>query len=180
MAYELEGINSAHSFGDETTFNVFHWPPIVDYCRTVVPDTMGKVNDWHMNDGQGLERTDAAELGRLLMLSLLDGHFEKVSADFNLDGIYRPIQIDELDDGVLQGYSAALNLTLRWEQGQLGWYDPKTEHHIATFNTERARPDNERARADIEHEAHMATEARAAAAEARIRELETRLYNPNL
>ena len=37
MAYELEGINPAHSFGDEITFNVFHWRPIVDYCRTVVP-----------------------------------------------------------------------------------------------------------------------------------------------
>ena len=107
-------------------------------------------------------------------------HGAKLAGDRLVDGVYQPIQIDELDDGVLQGYSAALNLILRWERGQLGWYDPKTEQHIATFNTERARADTERARADSEHEARVAAEARAAAAEARIRKLETRLYNPDL
>ena len=83
MAYELEGIDPNHSFGDDITFNVFHWPPIVDYCYTVAPDIMAKVGDWLTNDGQGLEHLDAAELGRLLMVSLLDGHFEKVSTNFN-------------------------------------------------------------------------------------------------
>ena len=85
------------------------------------------------------------------------------------------------------GYSATLNLILRWEQGQLGWYDPATEQHIATFDSEheariaaeahaeneRARADTERARADSEHAARVA-------AEARIRELEARLYNTDL
>ena len=83
MAYEIEGINPSHSFGDEITFNVFHWPPIVDYCRTVAPDIMDKLPDWLSNDGQGLQHQDAAELGRLLLASLLDGHFEYVSASFN-------------------------------------------------------------------------------------------------
>ena len=72
MAYEIEGINPSHSFGDEITFNVFHWPPIVD-----------KVPDWLSNDGQGLQHQDAVELGRLLLASLLYGHFERVSASFN-------------------------------------------------------------------------------------------------
>ena len=78
------------------------------------------------------------------------------------------------------GYSATLNLILRWEQGQLGWYDPATEQHIATFDSEHeariaaeAHAENERARADNEHEARIA-------AEARIRELEARLYNTDL
>ena len=83
MAYELEGVNPSHSFGDGITFNVFHWPPMVDYCRTVAPEIMAKVADWLTNDGPSLEHADAAELGRLLMLSLLDGHFETVSADFD-------------------------------------------------------------------------------------------------
>lgn len=91
MAYELEGINPSHAFGDEITFNVFHWPPIVDYCRTVAPDIMDKVSDWLMNDGPGLGHADAAELGRRLMLSLLNGHFEDVSASFNEeDYLIRP------------------------------------------------------------------------------------------
>ena len=83
MAYELEGTNPSHSFGDGITFNVFHCPPIVDYCRTVAPEIMAKAGDWLANDGQELEHADAAEFGRLLMVSLLDGHFEKISANFN-------------------------------------------------------------------------------------------------
>ena len=91
MVYELEGIDPSHSFGDDITFNVFHWPPIVDYCHTVVPDIMARVDDWLTNGGQGLKRVDAAELGRLLMVSLLDGHFEKVSTNFNEEGyLVRP------------------------------------------------------------------------------------------
>ena len=70
IAYEIEGINPSHSFGDEITFNVFHRPPIVDYCRTVAPDIMDKVPDWLFNDGQGLQHQDAVELGRLLLASL--------------------------------------------------------------------------------------------------------------
>ena len=70
MAYEIAGINPSHSFGDEITLNVFHWPPIMDYCRTVASDIMDKVPDWLSNDGQGLQHQDAVELGRLLLASL--------------------------------------------------------------------------------------------------------------
>ena len=100
-------------------------------------------------------------------------HGARLAGDRLVDGAYQPIPIDALDDDVLQGYSAALNLILRWERGQLGWYDPRTEQHIATFESERARADTERA-------ARVTAEARAAAAEARIRELEARLYNTDL
>ncbi len=51
MAYEIEGINPSHSFGDNITLNVFHWPPIVDYPELVAPDITGKVDDWLANDG---------------------------------------------------------------------------------------------------------------------------------
>ena len=77
MAYEIEGINPSHSFGDEITFNVFHWPPIVDYCRTVAPDIMDKVPDWLSNNGQGLQHQDAVELGRQLDFT----HFQRHERD---------------------------------------------------------------------------------------------------
>ena len=83
MAYELEGINPSHSFGDYMVFNVFQWPPIVDYCRTVAPAIMDQVSDWLVNEGQGLNRGDDAELGRLLMVSLLDGRFEQAATEFD-------------------------------------------------------------------------------------------------
>ena len=101
--------------------------------------------------------------------------------------MYEPIPIDELDNDVLQGYSAALNLILRWEQGTLAWHDPDTGEHIPTFESERARADQARAaRLAAEAEFHairkarLAAEERATAAEARIRELEARVYNTDL
>ena len=46
-----------------------------------------------------------------------DYHKTKLAGDRLVDGHYETIAVEELDDGVLQGYSAALNLHLRWEQG---------------------------------------------------------------
>ena len=84
-----------------------------------------------------------------------DFHQTRMAGDrLGADGQYDPINIEELDEGVLQGYSEVLNLYIRWENGQLRWHDPETGRHIATFEDER--------------------EARLQA-EARIRELEKRL-----
>ena len=81
-----------------------------------------------------------------------------LAGDRLVNGHYVPIEVDELVDGVLQGYSAALDLNLRWEDGRLGWHDTTTGQHIATFESER--------------------EARITA-EARIQELEARLRQQN-
>ena len=75
--------------------------------------------------------------------------------------------IDELPDGVLQGYSAALNLNLRWDNGQLVWHDPATRQRIVTLDDERqarlseqARADNAEVRADNEQQQRIQAEAR--------------------
>ena len=41
--------------------------------------------------------------------------------------------IERIDEHTLQGYSHVLNLYLRWEQVELGWYDPETGKHILTW-----------------------------------------------
>ena len=109
------------------------------------------------DEDTGPKRDDYAALG-ILEYWRFDAtgeyHGARLAGDRLVDGGYQPIQIDELDEDVLQGYSAALNLNLRWEQGRLGWYDPATGLHIATFESERVRAD---------------------AAEARVRELEEEL-----
>ena len=96
----------------------------------------------------------------------------KLAGDRLVDGRYEPIAIEELPDGVLQGYSAALNLYLRWEQGELRPHDPATGQHIATFESEQARADNAETRADSERDRADSERARAERAEAQIRELE--------
>ena len=95
-------------------------------------------------------------------------HGAPLAGDRLVDGIYQPIPIEQLDAGTYQGYSAALDLFLRWEDGKLGWYDPATGRHIPRFSDERERADAERARAEVERD-------RANQAEARVRELEAEL-----
>ena len=130
----------------------------------------------------GEKRDDYAALG-ILEYWRFDktGEFHgvRLAGDQLVDGAYQPMPIEELDGGNLQGHSAALGLNLRWEGGELVFYDPATGRRIVTLEDERARADSEHAarlaaeaRADSEHEARVAAEARAAAAEARIRELE--------
>ena len=58
----------------------------------------------------------------------------RLTGDRLVDDHYEPIHIDELPDGVLQGYSPALHLYLRWERGRLTWHDPATGRHILTFD----------------------------------------------
>ena len=119
----------------------------------------------------GAKRDDYARLG-ILEYWRFDKtgqhHGTRLAGDRLENGVYVPIDIDELSADVLQGYSEALGLYLRWERGELGWHDPATGRHIATFDTERARADNAEARADAERAARMQ-------AEERIRQLEARL-----
>ena len=75
-------------------------------------------------------------------------HGTRLAGDRLVDGRYEPVPIETVGEGVLQGYSRVLNLTIRWDHGQLGWHDPETGQHIATFSQERARAERERARAE--------------------------------
>jgi hypothetical protein len=81
-------------------------------------------------------------------------HGTRLAGDRLVDDHYEPINLEQVAEGILQGYSAALELIIRWEHGQLRWHDPATGRHIPTFEAERAR---------------------AEAAEAQVRELEAKL-----
>ena len=109
-------------------------------------------------------------------------HGARLAGDRLTAGAYHPIRIDELEDGVLQGYSPVLNLNLRWAHGQLEWHDPATGIHIVTLDSERLRADTAEFRADRERSRADAAEHRAAraqaarlSAEARVQELEAEL-----
>ena len=166
-------------------------PELYQADNGYIVQTQGKSPDFVLevasrstgSEDTGPKRDDYAALGILEYWRFDptgEHHGTKLAGDQLVDGNYQPIPIDELDDGVLQGYSAVLNLILRWKRGQLGWYDPSTELHIATFDTERARADGEHeARIAAETELRAEREARATA-EARIRELEARVYNTDL
>ena len=107
---------------------------------------------------------------------------ERLAGDLLVEGEYRPIAIETLEEGVLQGYSPALKLNIRWEYGELRWHDPETGQYIATLESEReahaqteqARLRAERAHAQTEQSRRTAEQGRLQA-EARVRELEERL-----
>ena len=88
-----------------------------------------------------------------------------------LDGVYRPIDIEELEEDVLRGRSAVLQLDLRWEHGQLKWHDPETGRHIATYDDQVARAETAETRAERERAAR-------AALEAQVRELKAQRQRP--
>ncbi|MCE2499888.1 MAG: Uma2 family endonuclease, partial [Dehalococcoidia bacterium] len=105
----------------------------------------------------GEKRDDYAALGILEYWRFDETgqhHGARLAGDQLVNGVYVPILIEELPDGSLQGYSPVLNLNIRWENGQLAWYDPDTGRHILTYEDQRERAD---------------------AAEARVRELEAEL-----
>ncbi len=90
-----------------------------------------------------------------------ESHGTRLAGDRLVDGQYQSIEIDELAEDVLQGFSPVLNLYLRWERGELVWHDPATGERVVTFEDERA--------------ARLRAETRADRAEDRVRELEERL-----
>ena len=73
-------------------------------------------------------------------------HGARLAGDQLVDGVYVPFPIEELPDGILQGFSPVLNLNVRWENGQLAWYDPATGRHILTYEDQRERADAAEAR----------------------------------
>ena len=144
-------------------------PP--DFVLEVASESTGSID---VNE----KRDDYARLG-ILEYWRFDAtgqyHGARLAGDRLVDGVYVPIRIDRLADDVLQGHSAALNLLLRSDNGVLGWYDPATEEHIATFESERERADREWAARMLEQEARMRERAAREQAEARVRELEAQL-----
>ena len=146
-------------------------PP--DFALEIASESTGRVDT-------GPKRRDYAALG-IREYWRFDGtetgryHGTRLAGDLLADGEYEAIDIEELPDGGLQGYSAALNLHVRWDRGELAFYDPATGRPIATFESERVRADTAEARADTaETERRSEREARLAA-EARVRELEEQL-----
>lgn len=96
-------------------------------------------------------------------------HGARLAGEQLVEGEYLTIDIIELPGGSLQGYSPALDLNIRWEAGELLFYDPGTGRPIATLEDEPARANTAEAERNAEREAR-------ASAEARVRELEELLH----
>ena len=160
-------------------------PP--DFVLEIASESTGKVDT-------GRKRRDYANMGipeYWRFDETGDHHGTRLAGDRLAGNQYRPLTIEETEDGALQGYSPVLNLLLRWEMGLLKWHDPETGQHIATYVEERearirerealirerdARIQERDARIQAQEAARQEREARIQA-EARARELEALLEN---
>jgi len=99
-------------------------------------------------------------------------HGAMLGGDLLVEGEYVPVEIEELPDGELQGYSPALNIYLRWEDGALVFHDPATGEPIASLESELQGRFVAESRAREEEAARLAAQARAETAEVRAEEEE--------
>ena len=141
-------------------------PP--DFVLEIGSPSTGRVRTWRRSGR--LRGTGHPEYWRFDETGL--SHGTRLAGDRLVDGVYQPIAIEELEEDILQGHSAVLNLDLRWEQGQLKWHDPETGWHIATYDDQVARADQAETALRAEREAR-------AALEAKVRELEAQLRRPD-
>ena len=95
-------------------------------------------------------------------------HGERLSGERLVDSGYVHVEIEDLPGGSLQGYSPVLDLNIRWEGGELVFYDPATDRPILTYEDQLAHADSAR-------EALMEEQAARAQAESRVLELEAEL-----
>ena len=82
-------------------------------------------------------------------------HGQRLAGDRLAGDSYVPIDIREIEPGVLEGRSEALNLRIRWQRGELQWIDPATNtpiprHHETIARAERAEAERDRAREELD------------------------------
>ena len=90
-----------------------------------------------------------------------DYHDAALAGDMLVDGRYEPILIERTDDGGRRGYSEVLGLYVCWSDGELLWYDPRTDSYLLTFDDEADRADRAEERAARESAERQLAEERA-------------------
>ena len=90
-----------------------------------------------------------------------DYHDAALAGDRLVDGRYEPVLIERTDDGGRRGYSEVLGLYVCWSDGELLWYDPRTDSYLLTFDDEADRADRAEERAARESAARQLAEERA-------------------
>ena len=72
-------------------------------------------------------------------------HGEPLAGGRLVNDVYRPVELTTEPDGILKGYSEALELSLSWDEGWPRLYDPATGAYLENWREERAAFEAERA-----------------------------------
>ena len=105
-------------------------------------------------------------------------HDAPLAYDLLVDGEYRSMPLSSPRPGVIEGVSAALDIGLRWDDGELALFDPRTGEALSRYTDVRQERDAtaihataETIRANAESARADAAATRADAAEAELRRL---------
>ena len=90
-----------------------------------------------------------------------DHYDAALAGDRLIDGVYEPVEVEQLDEGAWRGYSEILGLHLCWEHGKLRFFDSATESYLLSHQEEA--------------EAHRDAITRADRAEAEVQRLRAQL-----
>ena len=90
-----------------------------------------------------------------------DYHDAALAGDRLVGERYEPILIERMDDGGVRGYSEVLGLYVCWMDGDLLWYDPRTDSYLLTFDDEADRADRAEESAAREAAARQLADERA-------------------
>ena len=119
-----------------------------------------------------------------------DHYGEPLVGERLVDGEYQPLRMREDEDGRVWASSAALNLDLYWDNGDLRFWDPVAEEWLRNHEEEHdgrleeragrlaaeSRADQEQSARLAEQSARQAAEQRAQTAESRLAELQAQLH----
>ena len=155
--------------------------------RIYLPWEVGKVPDWVLEiASESTRRVDLvrkppvyAQIGvpEFWRFDPTGGRYYRFQLDGLklVDGEYQPIELTTEPDGILKGYSEALELSLAWDEGWPRFYDPATGAYLENWRQDREALRSERAALQAEREARAAAEARLESARARERQLKEEL-----
>ena len=152
-----------------------------------LPWEVGKVPDWALEV--------ASESTRRVDLERKPGIYQRIGVPefwrfdptggryygFQLNGLrlvngqYQPIELTTEPDGILKGYSEALELSLAWDEGWPRFYDPATGAYLEEWRDDRRALRAEREALQAEQAARAVAEAELQAERARVRQLEEEL-----
>ena len=104
-----------------------------------------------------------------------DHYGEPLVGQYLEDGAYRRMEMNVEPDGAVWASSAALNLDLRWIDGRLRFYDPKSGAWLQNAEEIEARAEMAEARAETAESRVQTAESRASASDLRAQEAEARM-----
>lgn len=81
-----------------------------------------------------------------------------LAGDLLVNGAYQPISVETDDDGIIRGYSPALDLELHWHNRRLRFWNPATQAYLPDLNEAMDALAAERSELAAERAARIAAE----------------------